>query len=254
MSDILKYFLIGIIVLFANILESITGFGATVAELPFVSALVGIKTAVVSLCMVSLTLAFFVVIRFSKQIDKKAYLNIVGFALLGMPIGMLAFSFLPERYLKIGLGVFIILAAARGFFVIFSKKKDRKPINDTVLKILLFIGGTVHGAFASGGPFLVIYAGEKVKEKGSFRATMCSVWATLNSVLLIKYIIEYFVARDFLIKPVATVYLLAIPFLAMGVAVGMFLHKKVSQKVFSVIVYCILLAAGITMLALAVAG
>jgi uncharacterized membrane protein YfcA len=250
MSNFVKYVLIGVIVFLANILESITGFGATVAELPFVSALVGIKTAVVSLCMVSLTLAVFVVIRFHKQIDKKAYLNIVGFALLGMPVGMLAFSYLPERALKIGLGVFIILAAARGFFVLFSKKKDRKPINETVLKILLFIGGIVHGAFASGGPFLVMYAGEKIKEKGSFRATMCSVWATLNSVLLIKYIIT----GDFIIKNVMPVYLPALPFLALGVAVGMYLHKKVSQRVFSIIVYCILLAAGGTMLGLAIAG
>jgi len=245
----MKYILIGIIVLLANILESITGFGATVAELPFVSALVGIKTAVVSLCMVSLTLAVFVVIRFRKQIDKKAYVNIVGFALIGMPIGMLAFSYLPEKYLKIGLGIFIIFAAARGFFVLFSKKKDRKPVNSIVLKILLFVGGIVHGAFASGGPFLVIYAGEKVKEKGSFRATMCSVWATLNSVLLLKYIIT----GDFVVKSVMPVYLLALPFLAVGVAIGMYLHKKVSQKVFSVIVYCILLAAGCTMLGLALA-
>ncbi|MBE6835786.1 MAG: sulfite exporter TauE/SafE family protein [Ruminococcaceae bacterium] len=250
MSNAVKYVLIGIIVLLANILESITGFGATVAELPFVSALVGIKTAVVSLCMVSLTLAIFVVIRFHKQIDTKAYLNIVGFALLGMPVGMLAFSYLPERALKIGLGIFIILAAARGFFVLFSKKKDRKPINGIVLKILLFIGGIVHGAFASGGPFLVIYAGEKVKEKGSFRATMCSVWATLNSVLLIKYILT----GDFVVKNVVPVYLLALPFLAVGVAIGMYLHKKVSQRVFSVIVYVILLAAGVTMLSLAIAG
>lgn len=250
MSDVLKYFLIGIIVLFANILESITGFGATVAELPFVSALVGIKTAVVSLCMVSLTLAIYVVIRFHNQIDKKAYLNIVGFAILGMPVGMLAFSYLPERALKIALGIFIILAAARGFFVLFSKKKDRKPINDIVLKILLFVGGIVHGAFASGGPFLVIYAGEKVREKGSFRATMCSVWATLNSVLLVKYIIT----GDFVIKNVMPVYLLALPFLALGVVIGMFLHKKVSQRAFSIIVYCILLAAGGTMLGLAIAG
>ena len=244
--SIFKYILIGIIVLLANILESITGFGATVAELPFVSALAGIKTAVVSLCMVSLTLAFFVVIRFHKLIDKKAYLNIVGFAILGMPIGMLAFSYLPERYLKIGLGIFIIFAAVRGFVKLAGKEKDKKPINENVLRIILFIGGIVHGAFASGGPFLVIYAGEKVKEKGAFRATMCSVWATLNSVLLIKYILM----GDFAAKSVLPVYLAALPFLAIGVAIGMYLHKKVSQRVFSIIVYVILLLAGVTMLAL----
>ena len=246
MSNVVKYVLIGVIVLLANILESITGFGATVAELPFVSAIVGIKTAVVSLCMVSLTLAVFVVIRFHKQIDKRAYLNIVGFALIGMPVGMAAFSYLPERYLKIGLGIFIILAAIRGFVVLFGSKKERKPINEIALKIVLLIGGIVHGAFASGGPFLVIYAGEKVKEKGSFRATMCSVWATLNTMLLIKYILT----GDFVPANVFPVYLPALPFLAVGVEIGMFLHKKVSQKVFSVIVYVILLAAGVTMLAL----
>ena len=171
-----------------------------------------------------------------------------------MPVGMLAFSYLPERALKIALGIFIILAAIRGFIVFFSKKKDKKPINGVVLKILLFIGGVVHGAFASGGPLLVIYAGEKVKEKGSFRATMCSVWATLNTVLLIKYIAEYFLKGDFQVKQVASVYLVAIPFLIAGAAIGMFLHKKVSSKVFSIIVYCILLAAGGTMLGLAIAG
>jgi uncharacterized membrane protein YfcA len=249
MTDIVKYLLIGLIVLLANTLESITGFGATIAELPFVSALVGIKTAVVSLCIVSLTLSVYVVIRFHKKIDKRTYLNIVIFALIGMPIGMLAFAYLPERTLKIALGSFIIFAALHGFMVIISKR-ERKPINNIVLRIVLIIGGIVHGAFASGGPFLVVYASEKIKGKGSFRATMCAVWTTLNTVLLAKYIMT----GAFVIRQVAPVYLTALPFLAIGIAAGMYLHKKVSQKLFTVIVNCILLAAGCTMLGLAIAN
>ena len=232
MTDIFHYLVIGLIVLLANVLESITGFGATVAELPLVSSIVGIKTAVVALCMVSLTLSSFVVIKYHKKVDEKAYLNIIICALIGMPIGMLAFSHLPERTLKIGLGIFIIFAAVHGFIVFFSKRKNRKPPHNAVLRLMLLLGGIVHGAFASGGPFLVIYASQKIDDKGSFRATMCAVWVTLNSMLLIKYIFT----GTFVFNQVMPVYLAALPFLAAGAAIGFFLHKKVSQRVFSFIV------------------
>lgn len=244
----LKYLWVGIIVLLSNILEAVTGFGATVVALPFLTGIIGVKTSVIVLCMITWVLSITVCIMNFRKIDWRAYLNIIGFTIIGMPVGMLAFSYLPEKTLKIALGIFIIFSAIRGLYILLKKNGESKKPNEVLLRILLFIGGIVHGAFASGGPFLIIYAGEKIKEKTSFRATMCAVWLTLNTILMAKY---YF--TDSLDLPTVLPYFgAALPFLALGFLIGILLHKKVSQKTFSIIVYIVLLIAGATMLVTAI--
>lgn len=244
------YLLVGLIVFCSNILEAVTGFGATTVALPFVSTLIGIKTGIVVLSMVTWTFGTFIFITNFKKIDWKAYFNIIGFTIIGMPVGMLAFSFLPEKYLKICLGIFVIFAAARGLVITLKKNSQQKKTNKVLLRIIIVIGGIVHGAFASGGPFLVMYASENIKEKSSFRATMCTVWATLNTILLIKY---YFTG-SIVLSSVLPFYLSAIPFLILGAAIGTYLHKKLSQKTFSIIIYIVLLVAGVTMITTALIG
>lgn len=248
--NIVHYFLAGVVVFFANMLESITGFGATVVELPFISMLFGIKTAVVALSMVSLTLSLFVIIRYRKKINMHVYKTIVFYTLIGMPVGMLAFAYLPERMLKIWLGVFIIFAAIREILIVFHKKISILNLKGWHYRVIIFVGGIIHGAFASGGPFLIVYAADRMTEKDEFRATMCSVWATLNTVLLIKYMFT----GAFVPQTVLPVYLLALPFLIAGITAGFKLYKKVSEHTFSIIVCAVLAAAGGTMLGLAIAS
>ncbi len=110
--------------------------------------------------------------------------------------------------------------------------------------ILLFLGGIVHGAFATGGPLVVIYASRVLPDKARFRATLCLLWATLNTILVIDFARGSMFTRGFLARFAAM-----LPFLAAGVLVGERIHHRVDARIFGRIVAFVLLAVGIVMLA-----
>ena len=103
--------------------------------------------------------------------------------------------------------------------------------------------GIIHGMFSSGGPLAIIYASSAIRDKDSFRSTMCLLWVTLNTVLTISYAIDGSITADIL-----KTMLYLIPFVIAGIIAGNLIVKRVDNKVFSVVVYSCLLATGIFML------
>lgn len=240
--SIVTIILFGLVVLLAHFLEGITGFGCTVLALPFCIMLTGIKTAKPVLTVCGLLLCLYVVIVSYKDILWKQYLRIMIFVGLGLPIGMWIFNKFPENVLKNILAVFMIVISIRGLIICYRKNKVTKPINNSVLNFILFIGGCIHGAFTSGGPLVIIYAAEKLKNKSNFRSTLCMVWVSLNSII----IAQSFVKGD--ITPEVTKLLLySLPFLIVGGLLGNFAHHKIKDTIFSKIVYVVLFISAMFM-------
>jgi uncharacterized protein len=238
----LTIFLFGLVVLVTHFLEGITGFGCTVLALPFCVMLVGVKTAVPVLTVLSLILSSYIVIIDYKNIVWKSYIKIASFVGLGLPIGMLLFSFLPEDILKKILGVFMIMVASRGIYFAFNERAKVKEIGNRMLNFILFLGGIIHGAFSAGGPFVVIYATQALKNKSNFRATLSTLWVTLNSIIIIK------IALSGAFTPVVMKYFgWSVPFLLAGMLLGNWAHKRIEDRVFTKVVFLVLLVAGFFM-------
>jgi len=85
----------------------------------------------------------------------------------------------------------------------------------------------------------VLYSAGKIPEKGQFRATMCLLWTTLNTVLLFQYLFEkklnLVITRDLLVL---------LPFLILGIFAGEAIHNKVNETLFKKIVFVSLLLVG----------
>lgn len=90
---------------------------------------------------------------------------------------------------------------------------------------------------------MVLYATRTLLDKGRFRATLCLLWTTLNTIILATYFIEGSVTKD-----VAVSTGLLIPFVVAGIIVGERIHNKVDQKKFTLIVFSMLLLTGVFML------
>ena len=242
MNALFILLLFGVIVLITHFLDGITGFGSAVLALPFCTMLVGIKTAVPVLTALAIVLSAYVVIIDHKNVVWREYLKILGLVILGLPFGILLFSKLPERGLKLLLGIFMLIVATRGIYVSFRKTKKNAKIPGFLLNILLIVGGVIHGAFASGGPFVVIYATQNLPEKSNFRATLCMLWITLNSVILV----QKFMAGAITFAVTQT-FLVALPFLAAGMILGNYAHKRLKSDMFAKLIYIVLFVSGIFM-------
>lgn len=239
---IISILLFGIVVLVTHFLEGITGFGCTVLALPFCVLLAGIKTAVPTLIILAWILALYVIIVDFKNIVWKEFLRIVCFVGIGLPIGIILFSYLPEGILKTILGIFMILVAVRGLYTSFNTNVKIVKLNKHILNFVLFLGGIIHGAFGSGGPFVVIYASKALKNKSNFRATLCTLWFTLNSIIIVKNI-----SSGTINAPVLKLLLCSIPFLVVGMLLGNKAHNKFNETLFTRTIYAVLLVSGFFM-------
>ncbi|MEN6312956.1 MAG: sulfite exporter TauE/SafE family protein [Clostridiaceae bacterium] len=256
---ILETLLFGLVVLITHFIEGITGFGCTVLALPFCSSLAGIKVAVPVLVIIAWLLALYIIIIDFRKIIWREYIKIIAFVILGLPIGMWLFGRLPEAILKKLLGAFMIIVAIRGLYAVFMSKRAEGCCGEAMegpgkragiaryksvlLNFVLFLGGVIHGAFGSGGPFIVIYAAKALPDKSNFRATISMLWLTLNSIIIIRDL-----RGGVMSEPVLKIVLWTLPFLAIGMVLGNYAHKKIRGNSFVKLVYGVLLLSGVFML------
>ena len=246
----LTMLLTGLVVFFTHGLEAITGFGCTVLAMPFVTMLLGIDQAKFLLAVLAWVLALYFVITKFKKIVWKQYLIIVSFVGLVMPLGMWAFVYLDRKLLVKALGIFIIVSAGiqlwkRVFQPMLQKRRaggTGKSLPMPVYWLLLFIGGIVHGAFATGGPLVVLYASKALPDKGNFRSTLTLLWTTLNSVLIVQFFLQVQFNADSGLQLGALA-----PFLVAGIVAGEFVHHRVDSDLFAKIVFAMLFVTGIVM-------
>ncbi len=210
--------------------------------MPFAIMLVGINIAKPVLTIVGLLLSFYVVIISYKDILWDHYFRIAVFVVLGLPVGMWLFNKLPESTLKKILGAFMIVVSIRGLFITYKGSKHVKSINSSILNIFLFLGGCIHGAFSSGGPFVILYASEKLPNKINFRATLSMIWLTLNSIIVLQSTLSHRINPDVLKLSFYT-----LPFLAVGAVLGNLAHHKIKDGAFTKIVYVVLFISALFM-------
>lgn len=233
------------VVFITHLLEGITGFGCTVLALPFAAMLLGLHTAVPALVVLAWLLAVYIIITSRRHIQWKQFFFIVIHAAIGLPVGMVLFDKLPEAALKTLLAVFMVGVGLRGFIKTWRSGHEVAPAQDSRsiwMRLILLTGGVVHGAFGTGGPFVVIYAGRALPNKSLFRVTLCLLWAVLNTILMVKWTITGEVWN----REVMRATLFALPFLAGGILAGDWLHHRVDERRFRLTVYGVLFFSGIT--------
>ena len=245
MDELTLVLVIGGIVFTTFAVEGIAGFGSTVMALPFVSMLIGVEKAVPMLSSMGLVLSFFIVCRSHRHLDLREYGFIVLHAAPGVAAGLFLMDFLPRSVLIALLVCFIFFVGIRGLVCSFSRRETSpspgvKDPHTLLARGILFLGGVIQGAFSSGGPVVVMYASKAIPEKSRFRAVLSSLWLTTNSIMALKWTVSGNVWTPFLGRMI--VFLL--PFIVCGMVTGDFLHHKVDQRKFSLLVYSVLIAAG----------
>lgn len=257
--------LFALIIMCTYFIEGLIGFGGTIMALPLASMVIGLKLTVPVMTVVVLIASIIIAVRDYKYIDIRKFAKISLLMILGLPIGMWLFKFLPERSLKILLGIFMIGVAIKGLYDVFIKvKKEPKLVYEEefavdseseslecktskgmrILEdIILFIGGIIHGAFTCGGPFVVVYATKNIKNKSSFRATLCALWATLNIIMLTINIFNGEI--NFQRIKISAITMI---FVFIAIVVSNIVHKKINGDIFTKFVYIALFISGILMM------
>ncbi|MDY0287416.1 MAG: sulfite exporter TauE/SafE family protein [Sphaerochaeta sp.] len=236
----------GLVVFITHTLEAVTGFGCAVLAMPFVTALLGLRIGVMVITVLAWILAlYFAVVKF-REIDWKQYSIITGFMLAGLPIGMYLFRKIDSSSLKMVLAIFILAVSAYQLYRLGMNRATKAPLKAKgALPYYLFLiaGGIIHGLFSSGGPLVVLYASRQLRDKGRFRATLCLLWTTLNTIIIATYLIE-----GSFTAPIVQTTASLVPFVLAGIVVGEKIHDKVDERTFSMTVFGMLFLTAIFML------
>lgn len=237
MAD-MNMILIMIVILGANIVETITGFAGTLLAMPALMLLMGVNHAKVAVNMISIFVGIGILARNSKYVNQKQVVRIVLFMAMGIVVGLRLYLYLPIGLLLKVYGIMIIGIALKKIVRPEAGKPDKRLDN-----VVLILAGIVHGMFVSGGALLVIYAGRVLKDKQEFRATLASVWIILNSVMAMQQIASGSYTKE-MVKLIA---LSVIP-LIIANRIGNKIHGKISQEVFMKITYILLILSGASIL------
>lgn len=239
-----------IVVLATNIIQCITGFAGTVLAMPFSVMLVGFDVARPILNVLGIVASVIIVAQKRQFVNKKELLRITCIMLAGMVPGFLIINHFSVNsgVLYKTLGIIVIGFTALG--IIRSRrqgknnvKKQNGPFNDIVMYGLLLLSGIVHGMFVCGGPLLVVYANDKLKDNDEFRSTVSAVWIVLNSINMFTDIgAGRFNGNTVILLLIST----AVLFLAM--LIGNLIYKHMNKKAFMVLTYTLMAISGVSLL------
>lgn len=239
-----------IVVLAANIIQCITGFAGTVLAMPFSIMLVGFDVARPILNVLGIVASVIIVAQKRQFVNKKELLKITCIMLAGMVPGFLIINHFSVNsgVLYKTLGIIVIGFTALG--IIRSRlqgknndKKQNRLFIDIVMYGLLLLSGIVHGMFVCGGPLLVVYANDKLKDSDEFRSTVSAVWIVLNSINMFTDIgAGRFNGNTVILLLIST----AVLFLAM--LIGNLIYKHMNKKAFMVLTYTLMAISGVSLL------
>ena len=165
-----------------SFVNGISGLGAAMLALPFISLMVGLDIAVPAGCLVGGVVSVFVAWTYRKDCMVKEVIIMVIGSLPGAALGTLALKMLPVRWLCLGLGALLL------FFVLWQIYEQHRTHGLTVHKnpwygfIAGCCGGFGNAAVSIGGPPLAICATLQNWDKDAARGTFGAYYMIMSCI------------------------------------------------------------------------
>ncbi len=171
-------------------------------------------------------------------------------SMLGILAGTLLFGYMSTAVVKLIIGVVAILFTSHYWFF----RRNRESAQDDYLpRSLGVLGGTVAGFTSfiahAGGPPINMYLLRRPLDRTQFVATSVVFFAAVNYVKLVPYGWLGQLATDNLLASLALA-----PFAPVGIGLGVWLHKRVSDRLFFRFVYSLLFVVALKLISDGVGG
>jgi hypothetical protein len=229
---------IGIFILLAYTVEAITGFGSLVIALSLGALVLPIPELMPVLVPLNVLMSGFLARRHRQHIHWPTLLKLIlPLMLIGTLLGYGLHPWLGDTLLRLLFGALVLWFASRELWRMSRQQvASHHPI---WLKRSLTLGaGLTHGLFASGGPLLVFAMAGTTLSKSQLRATLLSVWFSLNASLSLLFLLDGSLMPS--LPRVASF----LPLLVVGVLLGEFLHHRLNEQRFRQLVYGLLVVTG----------
>jgi uncharacterized membrane protein YfcA len=230
------------IILIATLVRSSVGFGEALVSVPLLAFRIPVTVAAPLAVLVSVLIAALIVAQDWREIEFRSAGWLVASSLVGIPFGLLLLTLASDAVVRIVLGTVIVAFAMYALFA-----RTRLHLRAEHMSALLgagFVSGVLGGAYGMNGPPLAVYGALRGWRPQRFRATLQGYFLVASVAGLIGYAIVG------LWQPAVTRYfLLSVPCVCVGVAVGRVLNRRLRGEGFLRAVYCVLIATGVALIA-----
>jgi hypothetical protein len=214
--------------------ESIFGFGGGLIAYSFLGFFIDIKKMIIAGLYVGTLASAYIAFSSFKHFDKKIFIKLVPFSVIGSIIGTYIFIIFSPQILAVFFSIILFILSIRILF--FDKHKIPKIIKNK----FLFIGAVAQGSFGVGGPFIVSAISQDFANKSSLRSTMAMFFLFVN---ILRFFQLIFVNSPDIIF-IKEIWWIIIP-VFFAIYLGHFVHIKISDKYFKIGIATITLLASI---------
>ena len=161
-------------------------------------------------------------------------------SIIGIIIGSITFSYISDD------GVRVIIGSIALLFILFTILQSGNFLIKPTKKKGIFwstVAGYTSFLIHAGGPPLNFYLLPQKMHKTIYVSTFTLAFAIINAVKLIPY---YFLGQ--LAPSYMKVSLILLPLAPIGIIIGYYLHKKVSEKIFYKFIYFFLAIGGLKLI------
>lgn len=226
-------------VLIVGISKGGFGGGLGVAGVPIMALVVAPPQAAAILLPILCVMDLFSLYAWRGKWDRRNVIILIPAALIGIAVGTAMFKHLNVDALRIFIGLIAVL------FVIYHVARARLTPREA--QGPSWVRGTFWGSIAgltsfvahAGGPPMTLYLVPQKLDRGIYQATTVLVFVAINYMKLGPY----WWLGQFSSQNLATS-LILLPLAPFGIWLGVWLHKKVTDKAFYAVILVALIATG----------
>lgn len=228
-------------VLIVGISKGGMGGGLAILAVPMMSMVISPVQAAAIMLPILCVMDIVGVWGFRGQYDKTNLKIMLPAAALGIALGAFSFHYLSEHHIKLLIGGIAVIFTINYWYK--QLRKTEQPVMQPSVKRGSFWGamaGFTSFSVHAGGPPVTIYLLPQKMDKTLFVGTTVIIFFAINYMKLLPYAWLGLFDTTNLMTSLALVALAPV-----GVYLGMYLHKRISEFWFYVICYSLLFVTGV---------
>ena len=224
------------IVTLGYVVYGLTGFGASIVAIPLLVQFFPLRFAVPLMLVFDLCAGLLLGLRSRRHLSQAELWRLLPFLAVGMVAGVTLLIRVPERWLLLGLGGFVVAYAAWSLL----SHAPASPVSARWVVPAGLVGGAFTALYGTGGPIYTIYLARRVFDKHALRATIGVVIFCTALIRLALFTGSGFYAQPGLVR----LAFVLIPFAVLGYAIGSALHSRLATAHALRVVWGLLVLSG----------
>ena len=221
----MEWIVSALVIIIASLLKGMTGFGFALMALPILTIFFPMQSLVPAMTLFNLFTSLYILANIKLKVSGKLFIPMLLASFIGIPAGVYALSYLPERTLELTTGISIFSISM--FFLMGNRQEIPESRRAKPIVLAGFISGFMASSMSIGGPPIALAMNRKGYPKEHFRKIFALV-SVINALVSTSLYIAKGLFPAFSLK--FTIFLF--PAILIGSRLGDILAKKIDQVQF----------------------